>query len=132
MEIKFRAWDKSHKKMIYEGFDIDSSGNMWINHFSVQNQFILMQFTGLKDKNDREIYGGDILNFKYSDLSYGKISLTSEVIEWLPNLPCWNFIPALYRNISHKIFCQESGNENYILPEFEILGNIYENQDFLH
>ena len=95
-EIKFRAWHKNLKKMFkigqitlekgtwnYEPNDRDFIG------MSIPSQpsFILMQYTGLHDKNGKEIYEGDIIRIKDSlieiegEVIFDTIDLSFEVYD---------------------------------------------------
>ena len=55
-EIKFRVWDIVSKKFLKKV----PISNITIGHFSV-NGFIFQQFTGLKDKNGKEMFSDDIV-----------------------------------------------------------------------
>jgi len=87
-EIKFRAWDKKNKKMIYDDerdidLFIDFGGTICENECQTFSgtrgyELYLMQYTGLKDKNEKEIYEGDIVDYGfkipgYTELYKGKV-----------------------------------------------------------
>jgi len=131
-EIKFRAWDKKNKEMYYIGQEFDdeygcapyleiNKNGEWYwewgdasDEFDLDNKIgILMQYTGLKDKNGKEIYGGDIIQSDDYDIG-GK-----NVVEF-----------------KNGEFLQKDDKGDYwcISPDIfktEILGNIYENKDLL-
>jgi uncharacterized phage protein (TIGR01671 family) len=59
--IKFRIWDKEAKIMDYQ-YQIEFSGDMAKSMpISNKDYLVPMQYTGLKDKNSKEIYEGDIV-----------------------------------------------------------------------
>ena len=119
--IKFRAWDRTKKKMVKEGFFINSFGNpvAWIKGELVEAfepmNYELMQFTGLKDKNGKEIYEGDIL-METDNAGYIH----------------WNGAGAYYQLIEvGKNGCPDFEGIDGIMPKLGIIGNIWENPELL-
>jgi uncharacterized phage protein (TIGR01671 family) len=106
-EIKFRAWDK---KFHYMSEEITLEGEVY---FEEDN--ILMQFTGLKDKNGKEIYEGDIIKDK--DKKVYKVE--------------WDYNYAGFAPFCEQIFSAPDTYSEWNLGEIEIIGNIYENKELL-
>jgi len=112
-EIKFRAWDKTKETMYHNGFEINYKGEITRTYglYPSPNLF-LMQYTGLKDKNGKEIYEGDIYRIF-------RLLVTSDKEDEFYVIR--NFIEDVYF-LKDLI---DSGDT------IEIIGNIYENPELL-
>ena len=99
-EIKFRAWDTEYREW-REDFTIQADGKVHDIDGNETGTIVLMQFTGLKDKNGKEIYEGDIV--KSAD-GVGEV-------KWRGG--AWGYSNVMW-------------NEKY-----EVIGNIYENPELL-
>lgn len=132
-EIKFRAWDKGNKKMIEYVDRLTFGPNRLSPKFSVGNDIceekniILMQYTGLKDKNGREIYEGDILGVPNPTMRYEVKFGCFNNKEDFDNIQCGVGF-YLEDSMGSSSIQSLQFNENTTL---EVIGNIYENPELL-
>ena len=121
-KIKFRAWDKENEKMMkvsslhLENKEISVKENGTFHLFRMQD---LMQYTGLKDKNGKEIYEGDVVLVKLGGIS----TWYKTVIKFKEGV----FIASLIDGKDY-IYIFNRGFDN---NDFEVIGNIYENKKLL-
>lgn len=125
-EIKFRVWDKLNREFC-DWVAIGLNGIIFGCSFTYKNlsefsgspicgldqkRFIAEQFTGLKDKNKREIYEGDIFDFGGPEVE--------DVVSvlWIGSEAAWGLSDGMLLS-------------DYDLNEAEVIGNIHENPELL-
>lgn len=134
-EIKFRAWCVPEKQM-YDVFTIEFCqggirvegtgihiGNGWAteaNGHKHDCDVVLMQYTGLTDKNGVEIYEGDVVYFSYG--IPGR-SVRGEI----------QFKDASFFVLTPSETQKECwlGELNFHVGEYEVIGNVFENPELL-
>jgi hypothetical protein len=128
-EIEFRVWDGELMHNVSElifcmGPKLDGKGlkfygpgvgQGWIDGENIH----LMQYTGLKDKNSKEIYDGDIVQ---------NLRGIKNKVYWEPEILAWNC----------ERFRDRSNRKSYLMlyelddvATLEVIGNIYENPELL-
>lgn len=130
-EIKFRAWDKERKSMQTSRMNMVSfNGDILMakrDEFR-SSDIVIMQFTGLLDKNGREIYEGDIVvENSYPMFNNGLCNYRCVVI-WDKDEACFGLDMYCVSDRVRGFACPNSISEYEAL---EVIGNIYENPELV-
>jgi uncharacterized phage protein (TIGR01671 family) len=141
-EIKFRAWVKNQvvNEMIYpEDTQIDSAISETFQYRlsyedpydkekeleQWQKEIVFMQYTGLKDKNEKEIYEGDIMPYHFDENKKG-------IVKFGPyRNPCDDkhaLHIGFYLEFNDEVLRKDLG---YWIKTTFIKGNVYENPELL-
>jgi len=121
-EIKFRAWDIRIKEFlgVLNNLNIEDFGNLGFTFTNYKKgDLIFCQFTGLLDKNGKEIFEGDIVNAQYNICSYFK-----KVCVYFENGCFYVDDKNPKQNLSIDYFFREK-------KEIEVIGNIFQNPELV-
>lgn len=140
---RYRAWDTTNKEMFKDTFSITESGQVVVveqedvmcppDYVFVDN-LVIMQSTGLKDKNGKEIFEGDVLEIqgirmivKFGSYKYLETSKNNGYT-----------LGILHDGLGFYVECINVADPDSISPfepetlkNSQIIGNIYENPDLL-
>lgn len=122
-EIKFRVWDKLLQEMNYidlcdlaEGDDYwyDGETSVWEamnDATNEQSRYVIQQYTGLKDKNGKEVYEGDIFHLGNQNITYTVV-----------------YFDTAFRGKQNGASSSYVGLEGW-KDCIEVIGNIYEREE---
>jgi len=161
-EIKFRAWNKKagllevvslfpNTQTVDCHFDFDGDGSYREETFKINEKgtleggkrtCILMQFTGLLDKNSKEIYEGDIVMYKdteseYVDVGVGEVKVAEMEAN---NFIEINFEEGCFGGVSNAKYGETLEHKQWysirqlVLEEtewVEVIGNVYDNPELI-
>jgi uncharacterized phage protein (TIGR01671 family) len=140
-EIKFRAWDTEEEEMYYSDKEYDDHFFEFVkgkptllavrppepnSMFSLDppepycdEYSDVMEFTGHKDKNGKEIWEGDIVKYcHYTDCDTNKLRV-------------WKIAKIVWGNFRFKLEPPTAMEALYISKMYEVIGNIYENPELM-
>jgi uncharacterized phage protein (TIGR01671 family) len=120
-EIKFRLWDTERKEMVYPKLvgDTFQFGGMYLEELFNDPDVPVMQYTGLKDKNGREIYEGDIVTTDYP-------TVRNMADNWLVEYGHTGMF-----QLARGSFKESIHDLVYNKWKLEAIGNVYENPELL-
>lgn len=117
--FKFRVWDLADKEMTpFEKIRILPSETM-MHELFIEERYVWMQFTGLKDKNKKEVYEGDITENGF-------------IIKWNSLHNCWGYfsINGFKKEILSETYTPKGRLTHCHIPE-KIVGNVFQTPNLL-
>jgi uncharacterized phage protein (TIGR01671 family) len=142
--FKFRIWDKKNNIFIYEWdashkrLAISLNGLVYSGAYDdvlPENDYIIQQYTGLKDKNGKEICEGDIVKYariKIESIEFAKNCFKSHAIEigeeigeilFIKPSFCLSFEHIRYDDIMPMCLAEH---------RYEVIGNVFKNKELLN
>lgn len=121
-DLKFRVWNTVLKKYVCPNV-VEQKDGLWLNLGNEDNLYEFEQYTGLKDRNGKEIYEGDIIkvvNLHDGDEECWKQPYGPAIpqeVKWDEELLRWSFGGC--------------GRILYAPEDFEVIGNIHEDSELL-
>ena len=126
---KFRVWESYYKKMFANDQIIIWDGNVYVNDankitvdsmkgWSIDDKY-LMQSTGLFDKNGKEIFEGDIVEWEHKDTG----QLVRGIIKYDTDLGFWGMTDVRFNDLRAIGYLANQ--------KVTVLGNIYENPELV-
>lgn len=141
--IKFRVWDNRTKEMVIDKNQQFDDLIIFIKgELIISDRFTLMQFIGIKDKNGVEIFEGDVLRYNYHIVYEESWKGSREnrdffgIVEYHDKILKIGYESDETRFVGFILCgCKETDEEYFTtipqLEDIEVIGNIYENPEFL-
>lgn len=149
-EIKFRAWDNDNDRWV-ESFSIRNDGAFeemidqdnikYYNGCEIGSMILggnieLMQYTGLKDKNGKEIYEGDIFGRykdKYNKNSEGESLDVVAYVGWDSEYGCYDIYEKFLNDKFNEYEEDKSDKfDNCNWSSYKVIGNLFENPELIN
>lgn len=148
-EVKFRAWDKTTKRWAIgvELFEVVPVSATLLDTPAIitvgkeESEWRFQQFTGLHDKNGKDIYEGDVVLVPDTYTQSVDVGIGSVPVDRYPDN---HLSEVIFEDGCFKIVVRERGDvlwkanynfeclkEEVGLEELVVIGNIYENPDLL-